>query len=92
MVGLGGGVGVLAGLVEASILRWPGHGENLAALAMGLLMVAFLRRWGSQRPSRAGSFLLGAGCGVAFHAQLAILPVVLGWMVFELFWREERAK
>jgi len=36
--------------------------------------------------------MLGVGCGVAFHAQPAILPVVLGWIGFELFWREGRAK
>lgn len=78
-VGLGGGVGVLAGFVGAMIPKWAGHGENLAALAMGLLMVAFVRRWRSGRGSGGGAFLLGIGSGVAFHAQPALLPVVLGW-------------
>ena len=90
--GLGGGVGVLAGIVGAVIPKWPGHGENLAALAMGLLMVAFVRRWMSGRGSGAGSFLLGIAGGEAFHAQPALLPVVLGWMAFELWWRKDRRK
>ncbi|MCJ7629492.1 MAG: hypothetical protein MUO50_14045, partial [Longimicrobiales bacterium] len=91
-VGLGGGVGVLAGFVGAMIPKWAGHGENLAALAMGLLMVAFLRRWRSGRGSGGGAFLLGIGSGVAFHAQPALLPVVLGWMAFELWWRKDRGR
>jgi hypothetical protein len=93
-VGLGGGVGVLAGFVGAVMPKWPGHGENLAALAIGLLMVAFVRRWthGRGQGSGAGAFLLGIASGVAFHAQPALLPVVLGWMAFELWWRKDRRK
>lgn len=91
-VGLGGQTGVLAGTVGALIPGWPGHGEGLTAIAMGLLMVAFARRWTSGRSSSAGSLLLGVGAGVAFHVQPALLPVVLGWMAFELWWSEGRRK
>lgn len=48
---------------------------------------AFLRRWTRKEPSRLGSILLGIGSGVAFHVQPALVLVVLGWLVFELWWR-----
>jgi hypothetical protein len=89
-VGLGGGAGVLAGLVGGAIPRWPGHGEGLAALALALLMVVFVRRWEGGRDTRGGSILLGIAAGVAFHVQPALLPVALGWMAFELWWRKGR--
>lgn len=91
-VGLGGQVGVLAGFAGALIPRWPGHGEGLTALAMGLLMVAFVRRWMTGRSGAVGSLLLGVAAGIAFHVQPALLPVVLGWMAFELWWSEDRRK
>lgn len=91
-VGLGAQVGVVAGFAGALIPRWPGHGEGLTALAMGLLMVAFLRRWVWGRGVPIGSLALGAAAGVAFHVQPALLPVVLGWMAFELWWSEDRRK
>jgi hypothetical protein len=91
-IGLGGPVGVLAGFVGALIPRWPGHGEGLTALAMGLLMVAFAGRWTSGRSTAGRALLLGAAAGVAFHVQPALLTVVLGWMAFELWWSRERRK
>jgi 4-amino-4-deoxy-L-arabinose transferase-like glycosyltransferase len=91
-VGLGGPAGVLAGFVGALIPRWSGHGEGLAALAIGLLLVAFVQRWMSGRSTTLGSLLLGIGAGIAFHVQPAILPVVLGWMGFELWWSKDRRK
>lgn len=91
-VGLDGQAGVLAGLAGALVPHWPGHGEGLTALAVALLMVAFVDRWMSGRSSLVGSLLLGAGAGIAFHVQPALLPVVLGWMTFELWWREDRRK
>ncbi len=89
-LGLGGGAGILAALVGGGIPRWPGHGEGLMALATILLMMAFLRRWTRSEPSRLGSFLLGIGSGVAFHVQPALVLVVLGWLVFELWWSRRR--
>ena len=99
-LGLGGGAGVVAGVIGGVIPRWSDHGEGLAALALGLLMVAFLRRWTAapnDTPAAAtatptGALLLGAAGGVAFHVQPALLPVFLGWMAFELWWRRDRGK
>jgi hypothetical protein len=91
-VGLGGPAGVLAGFAGAVIPHWSGHGEGLAAVALGLLMVAFVARWISGRSTPAGSLLLGIAAGAAFHVQPALLTVVLGWMAFELWWSRDRRK
>lgn len=85
-VGLAGPAGVLAGLAGALTPRWPGHGEALAAVAMCLLMVAFVRRWSSGGGTPAGSLWLGVAAGAAFHVQPALLPVVAGWLAFEAWW------
>ena len=92
IMGLGGGVGVFAAVVGSLVPRWPGHGEGLTALAMGLLMVAFVRRWRSDRRKSLESLLLGLASGITFHIQPALLPVVLGWVAFELWWRADRRK
>lgn len=91
-LGVGRQAGVLGGVAGAVIALWPGHGEALTALAMGLLLIAFLRRWTSGLGSRRGSFLLGLASGTAFHLQPALLPVVLGCMAFELWWSRDRRK
>jgi hypothetical protein len=90
--GLGGGAGLAAGAVGAFVPRWSGHGEALAALAIALLMVAFLARWRSGPTSRGASLLLGLGAGVSFHVQPALLPVVLGWLAVEWRWGGVRRK
>ena len=84
--------GVLAGLSGALMVEWPGHGEALTAIAMGLLAVAFSKRWSSKGNSPGKSLLLGLAAGVTFHIQPALLPVVLGFMIFELWWRRDRRK
>lgn len=86
-IGLGSGTGVIAGLAGSLIPHWPGHGEGLAALALGLLMVAFALRWRKQEIRAVHSIVLGIACGIAFHVQPALLPVVLGWMAFEVWMR-----
>ena len=91
-IGLPTPAGFLAGLAGAVVPRWPGHGEALTAVAIGLLMVAFVHRWTSGRSTAKGSILLGAAAGVAFHVQPALLPVMLGWMAFELWWSRDRRK
>jgi hypothetical protein len=91
-LGAGRQAGFLAGLAGAFIATWPGHGEALTAIAMGLLLVGFLKRWTSGLGSRRGSFLLGLGAGVAFHVQPVLLPVVLGCMAFELWWSKDRRR
>lgn len=90
-LGLGVRAGVLAGLAGALIPQpWyevVGVGFSApGALALGLVIVAFLRRWTTQRRSAAGSLLLGVGCGAAFHVLPPLLLVVLGCLLFEL-WR-----
>ncbi len=91
-LGVGKQAGVLAGIAGAFVAVWPGYGEALTAILLGLLLVAFLRRWTAGRGSAARSFLLGAGAAVTFHLQPALLPVVLGCMAFELWWSEDRRK
>jgi len=59
---------------------------------MGLILVAFLRRWTKNRISGLGSFLLGLAIGVAFHIQPALLPVMLGCMAFELWWSRKHRR
>jgi hypothetical protein len=92
-LGTGKGAGFIAGLVGALSglggTIWdhlPGHGEYLTALIMGLVLVVFLRRWSDQSGSWLGSLLLGLAIGAAFHLQPALLPVILGCMLFELWW------
>ena len=83
---IAGLVGALGGLVGTIWDKLPGHGEYLTALIMGLVLVAFLQRWKDQNGSFIGSLLLGVATGAAFHVQPAILPVILGCMLFELWW------
>jgi len=91
-LGVGRQAGVLAGLTGALMATWPGHGEGLTGIALGLLLVAFLRRWTVGLGSPAGSLALGLAAGVAFHLQPVLLPVVLGCIAFELWWSRERRK
>jgi hypothetical protein len=83
---------VLAGIVGALIVVGPGNGEELAGIFLGLLAIAFLRRWTAGLGSFGSSLLLGAACGAAYHLQPVLLPVVLGWIVFELCWCRDRRK
>ena len=85
-MGLGIQPGIIGGVVGAVFVEWPGHGEYLAAIAMGFILVAFLRRWDHQHYTWGGSLLLGVGISVAFHVQPALLTVILGCLIFELFW------
>jgi hypothetical protein len=89
-LGLGTRAGVLAGVVGALIPR-QGMDEIIgwgvtanAALALGLLTVAFLHRWSADRRSVAGSLALGVGCGAAFHVSPPLLLVVMGFLAFEV--------
>jgi 4-amino-4-deoxy-L-arabinose transferase-like glycosyltransferase len=91
-LGVGRQAGLIAGIAGALIAQWPGHGEALTAIAMGLLLLACLRRWAALRISVGGSLLLGLAWGVAFHLQPALLTVFLGCVAFELWWRRDRRK
>jgi hypothetical protein len=90
--GLGRQAGLLGGIGGSLIVLGPGNGEELTGIILGLLAIAFLRRWTSGLGSFGGSVLLGAACGAAFHLQPVLLPVVLGWLVFELWWSRDRRK
>jgi hypothetical protein len=91
-LGLGRQAGVLGGVAGSLIPVWPGNAEEFAGIVLGLLAIAFLRRWTSGLGSFGSTLLLGLACGAAFHLQPVLLPVVLGWMVFELWWSRERRK
>jgi hypothetical protein len=89
---IGGLSGALGGLIGAIWDKLPGHGEYMTGLIMGLVLVAFLRRWKERKGDWRGSFFLGLAVGAAFHVQPALLPVILGCMVFELWWLKNPRK
>lgn len=97
-LGLGTRAGIFAG-VACALVPLQGLGEAIglgatahAALAFALLTVAFLHRWTADRLSAAGSLLLGMACGAAFHVLPPLLLVVLGNLIFELWWKRGRRK
>jgi hypothetical protein len=91
-LGLSREAGVLGGIAGSLILTGAGNREEIAGIFIGLMAIVFLRRWTAGLGSLGGSFLLGAVSGVTFHLQPALLPVVLGWIVFELWWSRDRRK
>ena len=92
-LGLSRQAGFIGGLAGALLVEeWHGHGEYLTGLVLGLLLVAFLRRWTKNRMSWRGSLLLGLAIGAAFHLQPALLSVMLGCMIFELWWGKSHQK
>ena len=91
-LGLGRMAGFLGGIAGALLVEWPGHGEYLTGLVMGVILVAFLRRWTKAGSSWMGSLLLGLAIGAAFHLQPALLPVMLGCLIFEAWWRRTPRK
>ena len=78
--------GALGGLMGSIWAQMPGHGEFMAGLFMALLLAVFLRRWRAASTTWMGSLLLGVAAGIAFHVQPALLTVILGCMLFELWW------
>jgi len=88
-LGLGREPGVVGGLAGALIPRWPGYVEALAAIAIGLMLAAFLRRWESRRAPSVNSFILGLVMGLSFYVTPSLLPVSLGLIAFELAWLRE---
>jgi hypothetical protein len=89
--GLGWKAGLAGGLAGALWPQFLAHGEALAAVLMGLLAVAMVRRW-SSTPTPASSLLLGAAFGVSFHVQPVFLLVLVGYLVYELWRRSDRAR
>jgi 4-amino-4-deoxy-L-arabinose transferase-like glycosyltransferase len=97
-LGLGGRAGILAGVAGALIPLQglaEATGVGLTAhmcLAFAALVIAFRQRWSAERNSAAGSVLLGLVCGAAFHLLPPLLLVVIGYLVFELWWKRARRK
>jgi hypothetical protein len=85
-LGLRREAGLVGGLVGALIPRSPGYVEALAAIAIGLMLAAFLRRWETSRATVGGSLALGVAMGISFHVTPSLLPVALGLVAFELLW------
>ncbi|MBN2432417.1 MAG: protein kinase [Acidobacteria bacterium] len=78
--GLLGALGVPGGTAEVA----GGGNGPFPAILMLVLLAAFLRRWTGGSTAR-GSLLLGLVAGASFHAQPALLPVVLGCLAFGLW-------
>jgi len=97
-LGLGTRAGIFAG-VACALIPLQGLGEVVglgatahASLTFAMLTVAFLHRWTVDRLSTASSLLLGMACGAAFHVLPPLLLVVLGNLIFELWWKPGRRK
>ncbi len=86
--GVAGALIPLQGLAEATGVGLTAH----MCLVFAALAIAFRHRWSAERPSAAGSLLLGVGCGAAFHLLPPLLLVVLGNLLFELWWKRDRHK
>jgi hypothetical protein len=85
-LGLGLRPGLVAGLVGALLPRLPGYVEAPAAVAIGLMMAAFLGRWERGRATDGGSLALGLAIGLSFLVAPSLLPVGLGLLAFEIAW------
>ena len=84
--------GLVGGLAGAVVPQWPSLVEPTAAIVMGFLLIAYLRRWTSGQPSTLGTLVFGVVWGIALHLQVTLLPVLLGCMAFELWWIPSRRK
>lgn len=91
-LGMSRQAGIIGGLAGALIVEWGGHGEFPSAIVMGLLLIAFFYRWSNGKYSNSSTFLLGLAIGASFHLQPALLPVIIGCMLFELWWSSNRNK
>ncbi len=91
-LGLGVRAGLLGGLAGALLPRFPWEVEGLAAVAIGLMAAAFLRRWESAPPTSGGSLALGLAIGLSLHVTPSLLPVALGFVAFELAWIRDRRR
>lgn len=94
-VGMGERSGVVAGVAGALTPRsanemgfaWE---EPYAALALMLLLAAFLRQWTGRRIRLGRAFLLGTAAGATLHLAPNLLLVVSGCLLFGLWWRRSR--
>lgn len=91
-LGAGKPAGLIGGVAGAYMLEWSSHGEGLTGILLGLILVAFLRRWKNRRNSLIGSLLFGFGIGAAFHLQPVLLVVIMGCLLFEIWWQKNQRK
>ena len=89
-LGLGPRPGLVAGLVGALLPRLPGYVEAPAAVAIGLMVAAFLWRWERGRATDGGSLALGLALGLSFLVAPSLLTVALGLVAFEVAWLRTR--
>jgi hypothetical protein len=89
--GVGRQAGIIAGFAGAVWVHWLSQVEALAGLLLALLLAALVRRWTDARVSPSRSVLLGIGWGAVFLLKPALLPVLVGCLVFELWWHHGRA-
>lgn len=66
--------------------------EEFAAMALGFLMVASIRRWKSGCVRARDSLLLGVAWGAAFHVSPVLALVLAAFVLFELCWVKNRGK
>lgn len=66
--------------------------EEFAAIALGFLMVASVRRWTSGCVRARNSLLLGLAWGAAFHISPVLLLVLIVFALLEVFWIRGRGK
>jgi len=90
-LGIPRGAGAVGGVAGALLVLWPGEVEGFAGVVLALMAVAFARRWSRPVASDRRSLGMGLAAGASFHLQPALLPVILGWLAFELWWRREPA-
>jgi len=93
-LGAGKEAGFIGGIIGAFMVEsdWSTHGEGLAGIMLGLMLVAFLKRWSNERNSLFGTLMLGMGIGASFHVQPVLLFVFLGCFAFEIAWRRINRK
>lgn len=85
VLGLSPRAGLAAGMVGALLPRWPGYVEAPAAIAIGLMVAAFLARWEGSGATAGRSLALGVAIGLAFLVTPSLLPVPLGLLAWEAF-------
>lgn len=82
-LGLDPRAGLAAGIVGALLPRWPGFAEAPAAIAIGLMLSAFLARWEGRVTSPVSSFALGLAIGLSLLVAPSLLLVPLGLLAWE---------
>jgi len=93
-LGVGKQAGFIGGIIGAFMVEsdWSAHGEGLAGILLGLILMAFLKRWSNKRNSLFSSLMLGMGIGASFHVQPVFLLIFLGCFAVEIGWRNVNRK